>query len=144
VPAPQLASPADDLGALLVFFAVDFAGAFAGAADDAGAAEALEAATALVDGVVVDAALEAGLVAPAALLAGAGSAFAPHAFAEQEAFPEAAGAAAVAGTSLALTGCGSLPPHATKALVPSKARTAVRFSIDRLGRMGSLLRMCSD
>ena len=103
VPAPQLASPADfgapdffatALGAVL-------AGVFVGAALDAAATVLVvaEGAAAAAAGT----ALPAGALLP---LGGADSALAPHALAEQDAFPDAAGAAALAGTSAACTGCG--------------------------------------
>jgi hypothetical protein len=121
----------------VVFLAVDFAGIFDGAAEEAGAAEVLVVTSVVAVGVVVvvEAAPMAGLVAGAVVAGAVSAAFPPQALAEHDAIPEAAGVA-VAGTSFAWTGCGSPPPQATSALVPSAAKTAVRFSIDRLGRMG--------
>jgi hypothetical protein len=136
VPAPQLASPL----CMTFFFATGFAGA--GAALVAGAV-ALAAATATgasVVGVVAAAAVVAGA---AGLAAGIAAAFAPllapQPAAEQEACPATAGADIAGATSFAWTGCGWLPPQATRVVAPIAPRTAAKCSKDRFGLMTVLL-----
>jgi hypothetical protein len=148
VPAPQLASPAGLAAGF--FFAVALAGALAvavaGADEDAGAAELLAAAEAdadagaSVEGGLAAAAVVAGATA-AGVAAGASAAFLPpQPDAEHDDCPAAPALDDVAGaTSLALTGLGSLPPHATSAEAPSAASTEAKFSNERLGRMVAVL-----
>jgi hypothetical protein len=141
VPCPQLASPAGFAAGF--FFAVTVLGAAAVAADAAGAAEATAAGVAVAAAVVAAAAFVAGDVgagaAGAALEAAPAAALAPQAFAEHDDCPVGVADAAAGVTSLAPTGGGALPPHATRVLVPRAARTAAMFSNDKLGRMAILL-----
>jgi hypothetical protein len=145
VPAPQLASAAGFGAAARLAVGFFFGGVDAAAvlADAAGAAESVAAGVAEAAGAVAAAAVVAGAVAgvAAAFVAGAGDsaagavAFPPHPFDEQDACAPAGAWEAAGFTSLACTGCGWLPPQATMALVPMAASTALRFSIDRFGRM---------